>query len=158
MANMYRITYMPLSMSGERESNLTWWLLKSTDDLDMRRIIPVLFSVLSLVVFFSTVNAQTIEDLRHGLQLQSHSLHIDGNSIAGSLKLSDSALHIDENSIVGSLPLDPSIRIHGNNFSSGHTEKHFVEKDNRRYYIDVIPPEKHAKQVDHSHLWLLGTK
>src|SRR5206468_2289439 len=33
--------------------------------------------------------------------------------------------------------------------------KHYVEKGDRRYYLDIIPPKSKAKEVDHTKIWLL---
>jgi hypothetical protein len=97
---------------------------------------------------------------------------LNSDSILGSgiIANDNGTLAIDSDSLVGMLG---SITIHGgpNEDSklfgpngiivpepSGSSLKHYFKKDDKRYYIDNVPPTQKGKEIDHTHVWLLGDK
>src|SRR5207244_720953 len=103
------------------------------DTLFMLKLgISLLFFTLSLLISSSSF-AQAETDLRGSININVDSLFHGLNGELNGI-ITDSTLN-QWRGILPDLQKQPS--------------KHYVEKDDRRYYIDIIPPGKKAKEVDH---------
>lgn len=102
--------------------------------------IPLLFFTLCLA-FTSSIHAQThIDGLGH-IQINIDSL-LKGQDFDIDRGFADSLSRSWKNFVPAPNP----------------SSKHYYSREDKRYYIDIVPPAIKGKEIDHSGVWLLGGK